>query len=223
MTLDDALRLARTELRKYPKARALPGVREAQAEAGRAGRAAGQLIVRLLPGLPSGERGRFITEVLRESNRAALDAAERMQRTRAAAIGEESLGIVRGRFHQQRAANLATYAETMLDEREAAGETLTDEQRAAIVDTVENNARIAVDDAERGLAEARYNMGRRAMIVRTASGRNTCEWCAAAAGEYEYGPTMDKEMAFGRHANCACLIEYYPGDGKIETVRNYRK
>ena len=78
-----------------------------------------------------------------------------------------------------------------------------------------------MDDAERELADARYNMGKRPVIVRSCMGANSCEWCLSAAGEYEYGPQMDKGHAFGRHANCDCLIEYDPGTGKTETVRNY--
>ena len=99
---------------------------------------------------------------------------------------------------------------------------LSQSQRQQLADTIENNARLAVDDQEHDLAESRYNMGRRPTITRTTAGAHPCEWCQSYAGVYAYGPDMDKAHAFGRHNNCACLIEYDPGTGKTETVRNYR-
>ena len=159
----------------------------------------------------------MIFEAIRQINGAALDAAERMQKTRAATIGEEALDTARPAFNAERARNLVTHAETLYE----SGEEVAESQARGFSDTIENNARLCVDDAERELAEARYQMGKRPVIVRTALGANSCEWCRSAAGEYEYGPQMDKTLAFGRHANCDCLIEYDPGTGKTETVRNY--
>ena len=220
MRAEDLIDAVRASMRKYPSARPLATVQDAQREAAKAARAAYRIIGPELSGMTSEERRQVIFETLRETNRAALEAAARMQRARAEAYGEQSLGIAEPQFDAQRARNLATYADTLFAEAED-GE-LTEEQEAGLRDNVENNARLCVDDAERELADARYEMGRRPMIVRSAMGANSCEWCLSAAGEYEYGPTMDKALAFGRHANCDCLIEYHPGTGRTETVRNYR-
>lgn len=220
MTADDVIAAVRGALRKYPSAKPLRTVQDAQREAAKAARAANRILMPELAGMTADERRRVLFESLRETNRAALEAAARMQRSRAETYGESDLGIAEPQFDSQRARNLSTYADTLFAEAED-GE-LTEEQQHALADTIENNARLCVDDAERELADARYEMGKRAMIVRSALGANSCEWCLSAAGEYEYGPAMDKSLAFGRHANCDCLIEYHPGTGRIETVRNYR-
>lgn len=51
-------------------------------------------------------------------------------------------------------------------------------------------------------------------IRRTANGE-TCEWCQAVAGTYEY-PNVPKDV-YRRHANCDCVVEYIDG-GKIQDV-----
>lgn len=45
-------------------------------------------------------------------------------------------------------------------------------------------------------------------IRRTANGE-TCEWCQAIAGTYEY-PNVPKDV-YRRHANCDCVVEYIDG------------
>lgn len=45
-------------------------------------------------------------------------------------------------------------------------------------------------------------------IRRTANGE-TCEWCQAVAGTYEY-PNVPKDV-YRRHANCDCVVEYIDG------------
>ena len=51
-------------------------------------------------------------------------------------------------------------------------------------------------------------------IRRTANGE-TCEWCQAVAGTYEY-PNVPKDV-YRRHANCDCVVEYIDG-GKYQDV-----
>ena len=51
-------------------------------------------------------------------------------------------------------------------------------------------------------------------IRRTANGE-TCEWCQAVAGTYEY-PNVPKDV-YRRHANCDCVVEYLDG-GTIQDV-----
>ena len=53
-------------------------------------------------------------------------------------------------------------------------------------------------------------------IRRTANGE-TCEWCQAVAGTYEY-PNVPKDV-YRRHANCDCIVEYIEG-GKIQDVHS---
>ena len=222
MNANDVIAAVHSAVRKYPAARRLTSVKDAQSEASKAANAASRILLRDLPLLSSDDRKAVLFEALREIDRAALEAAAKMQRTRAAAYGEENLGIADTRFDAERARHLVTYAETLYADGEGDDGELSESQQAALKETIENNARLCVDDAEHDLADARYNMGFHATIERSAIGKNSCEWCLSAAGEYEYGPTMDKGLAFGRHANCDCLIEYHPGSGRVETVRNYR-
>lgn len=219
MTQEDVILSVRAALRGIPGAAPLRTAADAQKAAAKAGRKAGKILAAALPQIPREQVQSLVFAVVREVNLSALESARRMQLTRAEAYGEGALGVAELEFSPQRARNLAVYADGLMAE----DGTLPDSGAEALTDTVENSARKCVDMAEEALADARYNMGKRAVIVRSAMGANSCPWCLSAAGEYEYGPTMDKAHAFGRHANCDCLIEYYPGTGKVETVRNYRR
>lgn len=213
------MRAVRAAIRTTPDTKIPKTAKDAQTRAALAARRAGAVLVEAIPSMSRTDISGAVYETVQAVNLYALDVARRMQENRAAAYGEENLGVAEPAFNAARARNLVSFADTLMD----ADGTMSEMQSDALLDTIEQNARMCVDDAERDLADARYNMGKRAVIVRTATGANSCEWCLSAAGEYEYGPTMDKAMAFGRHANCDCIIEYQPGDGRVETVRNYRR
>ena len=164
MRAEDLIDAVRASMRKYPSARPLATVQDAQREAAKAARAACRIIGPELSGMTSEERRQVIFETLRETNRAALEAAARMQRARAEAYGEQNLGIAEPAFDAQRARNLATYADTLYAEAED-GE-LTEEQEAGLRDNVENNARLCVDDAER---EAEYQALEKKLITEDAA------------------------------------------------------
>lgn len=219
MTADDVIAAVRAAVRKYPSAKPLKDVRDAQQEAAKAAKAASRILIRELPGLSAEERGYVLFEALKATNLSALTATARMQRTRAEAYGEEQLGVADPGFNAERARHLVVYADSLYAEGED-GE-LSESQEHALADVIENNARLCVDDAERELADARYNMGLKAYIVRSAVGAETCEECLSLAGEYEYYRGMDTEC-FWRHTSCDCLIEYHRESGQAETIRNYR-
>ena len=215
MTAEDLILAVRASLRGMPGAAKLRTVQDAQRVAAQAAKRAGTKLTLNLADIPRGDVRQVVFETVREIDRVAAEAARRMQVYRAQQYGEENLGVAETPFNANRARNLATYADGLLEHEATEG--------GGLMDTLENNARMVVDDAEQELADTRYGMGKRPVIVRTAMGANSCAWCLSAAGEYEYGPDMDKTMAFGRHANCDCLIEYHPGTGRVETVRNYRR
>ena len=218
MGATDTLAAVRAALWRYPGLAPLKNAADAQKVAAKAAREAARILTADLPSIPADQRHALVVSVVREVNRVANDAAQQMQRSRAAAYGEQSLGTARPEVDAHRADHLATFADGLYRD----GAEVADPD-AALTDVLENNARMCVDDLEEALADARYNMGMKSVIVRTATGANSCEWCLSAAGEYEYGPDMDKTMAFGRHNNCDCVIEYHPAGGKVETVRNYRR
>ena len=217
--VDALLESIQTALKGAIGARKLQTARDAQNAARDAAAAVNMILIDALPALSSAERQSLIFQAVTGMDRTVIEAAYRMQVSRAARQGDR-LGIVRGSVKTDRAKNLATLADRLIDEEGDPGE-LSQSQHQQLADTIENNARLAVDDQEHDLAESRYNMGRRPTITRTTAGAHPCEWCQSYAGVYAYGPDMDKAHAFGRHNNCACIIEYDPGTGKTETVRNY--
>jgi len=79
----------------------------------------------------------------------------------------------------------------------------------------ENYARSIVDSTVKTNADFQYKAGLRPKIRRISGGK-CCEWCSRLAGVYDY-PDVPKDV-FRRHANCGCVVEYDPGDGK--NVRN---
>lgn len=80
---------------------------------------------------------------------------------------------------------------------------------------VQNFCRSAVDEIAQKNAELHNDMGLEAKIVRQTVGEN-CKWCDALAGEYIY-PDVPKEV-YQRHDDCDCIVEYMPGDGRVQNV-----
>lgn len=80
---------------------------------------------------------------------------------------------------------------------------------------VQNFCRSAVDEIAQKNAELHNDMGLEAKIVRQTVGEN-CKWCDALAGEYVY-PDVPKEV-YQRHDDCDCIVEYMPGDGRVQNV-----
>lgn len=75
-----------------------------------------------------------------------------------------------------------------------------------------------VGDTIKANEEFQYRSGLNPKIKRTAVG-GCCEWCQAVAGEYDY-PAPDE--IYRRHANCDCLVEYYPGNGLKQNAHTKR-
>lgn len=65
-----------------------------------------------------------------------------------------------------------------------------------------------VGDTIKANEEFQYKSGLNPKIRRTAAA-DCCEWCNDVAGDYSY-PADD--LIYRRHANCNCLVEYYPGN-----------
>ena len=89
------------------------------------------------------------------------------------------------------------------------------DRQAQLPALAENYARSIVDSTVQANADFQYKAGLRPKIRRMTDGK-CCEWCSRLAGVYDY-PDVPKDV-FRRHANCGCVVEYDPGDGK--NVRN---
>lgn len=78
-----------------------------------------------------------------------------------------------------------------------------------------------MDSTVKTNADFQYKAGLRPKIRRMTDGK-CCEWCSRLAGVYDY-PDVPKDV-FRRHANCGCVVEYDPGDGKqTENVHGGRR
>lgn len=110
------------------------------------------------------------------------------------------------KLDQSRVNNLVKYVAKQEDFRE---------QREVLPQLTENLSQSQVDDAARANAEFQYGAGRRARVVRSGGGQ-CCEWCMGLVGTYEY-PDVPKEV-WQRHANCSCVVEYFPGDGRKQNA-----
>lgn len=59
-------------------------------------------------------------------------------------------------------------------------------------------------------------------IVRTTTGRETCDWCKRIAGTYDYEDVRHGHDVWKRHLDCDCKIEYVSAKGR-EVVQNYKR
>lgn len=88
-----------------------------------------------------------------------------------------------------------------------------------VEDKITNIIQSAVDDTMKANADFHAKMGMSPKIVREAESK-CCEWCKDLAGTYEYPLDSDEEMVYHRHANCRCVVEYYPGDGRVQNAHD---
>ena len=73
-----------------------------------------------------------------------------------------------------------------------------------------------VDDTMKRNAEFQSRAGVSPKIVRK-SPTKCCPWCDALVGEYKYPDGVPRDV-YRRHDNCNCVIEFHPGDGRIQNV-----
>lgn len=82
---------------------------------------------------------------------------------------------------------------------------------------VKNFSQSIVDDSIRANAEFHAKAGMSPKIVRKLYG-GCCDWCKALAGTYSY-PDVPKDV-YRRHQRCRCIVDYYPGNGKVQNVHS---
>lgn len=84
-----------------------------------------------------------------------------------------------------------------------------------LYEPVKNFSQSIVDDSIRINADFHHKAGMTPKIVRKMAG-GCCEWCNKLAGTYRY-PDVPKDV-YRRHQRCRCMVEYNPGDGKVQDV-----
>ena len=80
----------------------------------------------------------------------------------------------------------------------------------------------ACDDVVQANADFRSEAGLSVKVVRSISGRDTCDWCKCVAGSYDYSKVKKGHDVWRRHADCDCLIEFVSDKGR-EVVNNQKK
>ena len=88
---------------------------------------------------------------------------------------------------------------------------------------VKNFSRSVVDDTVHENADFQAKAGVDVKIVRTMTGRETCDWCRARAGTYKYENVRDTgNDVWQRHDYCDCRIEYVSSKESYD-IENFKK
>lgn len=78
------------------------------------------------------------------------------------------------------------------------------------------------DDTVQENADFQSKAGLGVKVVRSIRGRDTCDWCKAVAGTYDYDKVKNGHDVWRRHLDCDCLIEFVSEKGR-EVVQNYKR
>lgn len=104
----------------------------------------------------------------------------------------------------------------------ASGREQYDDVAYILGEAVVNFTQSVVTDAVKKNADFQYRSGLSPKIRRTATGK-CCEWCGRLEGVYDYAEVSDTgNDVFRRHKHCRCLVEYDPGEGKLQNVHSKR-
>ena len=91
----------------------------------------------------------------------------------------------------------------------------TSETADDLAGMTENFTHHVVDAFIEKNADFQYNAGLKPKIERDAMAE-CCGWCLDLAGTYEY-PLKDRSV-FQRHKDCRCVVDYHPGNGKVQNA-----
>lgn len=88
---------------------------------------------------------------------------------------------------------------------------------------VKNFTRSVVDDAVQTNADFQAKAGLDVKIVRSTTGRETCDWCKRLAGTYDYADVRKGgHDVWKRHAYCDCRIEYVSSTERYD-IENFKR
>ena len=85
-----------------------------------------------------------------------------------------------------------------------------------------NFTRAVLDDAVEVNADFQAKAGLDVKIVRTTTGRKTCDWCKRLAGTYDYEDVRHGHDVWKRHTDCDCKIVHVSEKG-CKVVQNYKR
>lgn len=152
----------------------------------------------------------LIETVMKIGHKKVADAAYATQ-----AIMNEQAGLglasQRPRFHPSQSTNLAKHYRTEVRRKPA------DEVKKDVSDSIELFCRKVVDDSVKANANFQARVGLNPLIRRKAA-PGCCKWCTNLGGQWDYG--HEPKDVYRRHKHCACLVEFFPGDGKRQNVHS---
>lgn len=162
--------------------------------------------------LPDGRLYRNIAEkvirpTLHDNYELVSDASQKVQK----ALNDEAGIGLRVQIPEEdtdRAAGIIDRASDHVDE-------FTPEAADDLASMTENYTHHVVDAFIEKNADFQYNAGLKPKIERDAMAE-CCGWCLDLAGTYEY-PLKDRSV-FQRHKECRCVVDYHPGNGKVQNV-----
>ena len=182
--------------------------------ASRSGRAAGKaignaLIENAIDGAADPDlTAQLVPTVLRENYKTVTSATEQVQTSLNEKAGIHLKAQVPD-FNQDRSDGLV---------KEILGKADIQAFAPTLTQQVENASMGIVDDSVRQNADFHYRVGLSPKIVRTSEWK-CCEWCSRLAGTYDY---PCKNEVYRRHDNCRCVVEYDPGNGKVQNAHTKR-
>ena len=98
-----------------------------------------------------------------------------------------------------------------------------DDVAFALDEPVKNFSRSVVDDAVKTNADFQAKAGLDVKIIRSTTGRETCDWCRRLAGTYDYADVRKTgHDVWKRHAHCDCRIEYVSSTERYD-IENFKK
>lgn len=152
----------------------------------------------------------LIETVMKIGHKKVADAAYATQ-----AIMNEQAGLglasQRPRFHPSQSTNLAKHYRTEVRRKPA------DEVKKDVSDSIELFCRKVVDDSVKANANFQARVGLNPLIRRKVA-PGCCKWCTNLGGQWDYG--HEPKDVYRRHKHCACLVEFFPGDGKRQNVHS---
>lgn len=97
---------------------------------------------------------------------------------------------------------------------ERLSEDVIGEMNWVLAEPIVNFSNSIVDDFVDVNFEFHGKLGLKPKITRSVVAK-CCDWCEQKAGTYDYPAPREIYM---RHRNCNCIVEYHPGDGRIQNT-----
>lgn len=151
--------------------------------------------------------GRIISPMMKNNYELIADASEQVQASlnKKAQIGVKAIKPKLNKDKIRGIVNKVSNSENF------------DDVKWVLDEPIKTFSQSVVDDAIKENAEFHSSAGMQPKIIRKVTG-DCCDWCKEVAGTYLY-PDVPKDV-YRRHQRCRCVVDYHPGDGKVQNVHS---